>query len=74
MIGHAGAAGDAVDQAFGLFQHAFEDALGIRQLPQHIHVDAAVAAGNFVRNLSLGDTALNGSFHHFFMTFRPRSF
>ena len=41
---------------------------------QHIHVDAAVAAGNFVRNLSLGDTALNGSFHHFFMTFRPRSF
>ena len=40
MIGHAGAAGDAVDQAFGLFQHAFEDALGIRQLPQHIHVDA----------------------------------
>ena len=38
-IGHAGAAGEAVDQALGPLQHAGDDALGAAHLPQDVGVD-----------------------------------
>src|SRR5262249_9743055 len=56
-IGHAGAAGDAVDQAPSPFQHAARHALRAAHLPQHVHVDAADAAGALMRFLGLGDAA-----------------
>ena len=58
-IGHAGAAGDAVDQALGPFQHAMEDALGRGHLPQHVHMDAALAAGDLMGDAGLIDAALD---------------
>ena len=34
---------DAVDQAFGAFQHAMQNPFSRRHFPQHIHMNAAVA-------------------------------
>src|SRR6185312_17328682 len=44
-VGHAGAAGDAVDQAFRLLQHLGDDAFGGAHLPQDVGMDAPLAAG-----------------------------
>ena len=57
LVGHAGAAGDAVDQALGAFQDAVKDALRRPHLPQDVHVDAALAAGDLVRDPGLRDAA-----------------
>ena len=45
-VGHASAAGDAVDEALGAFQDALGHALGAAHLPQDVHVYAAAAAGD----------------------------
>ena len=59
-IGHAGTAGDAVHEALGAFQNAGDDPLGAAHLPQDIGVDAALAAGDVIGLLGLGDAALDG--------------
>ena len=56
-VGHAGAAGDAVDQAAGAFEHAVQHLLGGGHLPQHVHVDAALAVRALVRDAGLMDAA-----------------
>ena len=58
-VGHAGAAGDAVDQALGAFEHALEDALAAAHLPEHVHVDAALAPAGLVGEAGLADAALD---------------
>src|SRR5690606_13722215 len=60
LVGHAGAAGDAVDQPLGAFEHTVKDALRRAHLPQHVHVDAALPAGQVVGDARLADAALNG--------------
>ena len=47
-IGHASPAGNAVHQALRAFENAVEDALGRAHLPQHVHMDAALAAGHLM--------------------------
>lgn len=71
MVRQAGTAGNAVNQAFGLFQDAAQNSFGISHFPQHVHVNAAVSVGNLMSDLCLGDTALDGVFNHFFMAFCP---
>ncbi len=56
-VGHAGAAGDAVDQAPGAFEHAVQHPLGGRHLPQHVHVDAAFAVAALIGDAGLLDAA-----------------
>src|SRR6185437_10608337 len=67
LVGHAGAAGDAVDQSFGAFQHTVEDLLGRGHLPQDVHMDAAVAVGPLIGDLGLGDAAADGVGDQFLM-------
>src|ERR1700733_3242247 len=57
LVGHAGAAGDAVDQAFGAFEDAVQDLFGRTHLPQHVHMDAAAAAGRLMGDAGLVDAA-----------------
>ncbi len=57
LVGHAGAAGDAVNEALGAFEHAVQNALGGRHLPQHVHVDAAFAVAALVCDTRLLDAA-----------------
>ena len=57
LVGHAGAAGDAVDQAAGAFEHAVQNPLGGRHLPQNVHVDAAFAVAAFMGDAGLLDAA-----------------
>jgi len=70
-IGHAGAAGDAVDQAFGPFQNAGQHLFGAAHFPQHVHVQAAFAAGDVVGDAGLGDTAPDAVVDQFDMAFAP---
>ena len=60
LVGHAGAAGNAVDQPLGAFEDGLQDARRPRRLPQDVHVDAAVAARNLVSQARLGDAAVDG--------------
>ena len=60
LVGHASAAGHAVHDALGAFEHTMENTLATAHLPQNVHVDRAVAAGEFVSNLCLVDAALDG--------------
>src|SRR5262249_27126060 len=55
--GHAGAAGDAVDEPARAFEHAVQDALGRGHLPQHVHVDATAATGALISDARLRDAA-----------------
>ena len=48
-----------MDQALGAFQHAMQHALGRGHLPQHVHVDAALAAGDLMGDAGLMDAALD---------------
>ena len=59
-VRHAGAAGDAVDDALRLLQHLGDDAFGGAHLPQDVGVDAPLAAGEFVGAAGLGQRALDG--------------
>jgi len=68
LVGHARAAGDAVDQALGPDQRAFQDFLGAAHLPQHVHVQTALAAGQIVGDAGLGDGALDAEGDQFPMT------
>jgi hypothetical protein len=56
-VGHAGAAGDAVDQALGPSSTPVMIALGAAHFPQDVGVDAALAAGDVACALRLGDAA-----------------
>ena len=58
-VGHAGAAGDPVDEPAGALQDAVQHPFGAAHLPQDIHVDAARLAAGLVRDLGLGDAALD---------------
>jgi hypothetical protein len=58
-VRHAGAAGDAADDALGAFQNASDDTLGAAHFPQDIGVNPAFAAGNVVGAAGLRDAALN---------------
>src|SRR6516164_1651430 len=60
LIGHARAAGDTVDEAARAFEHAVKDALRRRHLPQHVHVDAALAVRALMRDTRLMDAAGDG--------------
>src|SRR6185369_9769558 len=71
-IRHAGAAGDAVDQALGAFQHAMKDALGRGHLPQHVHVDATLAAGDLMGDAGLIDAALDRIGDELLVALAPR--
>ncbi len=59
LVGHARAAGDAVDQALRAFEDSGEDAFRRAHFPQDVHMDAALPAGDFMRRLGLGDAALD---------------
>src|SRR5262249_8551362 len=59
-IRHASAASDAVDETARAFEHAMQDALRRRHLPQHVHVEPALAVGALVGNLRLMDAAGDG--------------
>src|SRR5207245_9301579 len=56
-IGHACPAGYPIDQALRPFEHAVEDALGPTHLPQHVHVEPAIAIGQLVGHARLIDAA-----------------
>src|SRR5581483_496358 len=58
-VRHAGAAGDAVDEAARAFEYAVQHPLGRRHLPQHVHVDAALAVGALMGDARLLDAAGN---------------
>ena len=66
-VRHAGAAGDAMDQPAGAFQHTVQDALGRGHLPQHIHVDAALPVRALVGDAGLLDPASDRVRHQFLM-------
>src|SRR5690348_12619155 len=71
-IGHAGAAGDAVDETLSAVENAVEDALGRGHLPQDVHVQAAVAGGTLVCDLRLVDAAGDGVTHQLLVALAPR--
>ena len=56
-----------MDQALGAFQHAMEHPLRCRHLPEHVHVDAAAAAGHLMGDARLLDAAADGIDHQFLM-------
>ena len=56
-VWHAGAAGDAVNEAARALQHPVQDPLGGGHLPQHVHVDAALAVRALMRDPRLLDAA-----------------
>src|SRR5262249_33280731 len=58
-VGHAGAASDAVDQPLRSLQYTVQDLLGGRHLPQHVHMDPALAAGDLMGDAGLVDPALD---------------
>src|SRR5262249_13212522 len=58
-VRHAGAAGDALDQAPGTLQHAVDDALGPAHLPEDVGVDAPTRATDVAGALRLLDAALD---------------
>ena len=59
-VWHAGAAGDAADDAFGLLQHLGDDPFGAAHLPQDVGVDAPLAAGQLIGPASLGERPIDG--------------
>src|SRR6516225_1056035 len=71
LIGHARAAGDTVDEAARAFEHAVKDALRRRHLPQHVHVDAALAVRALMRHARLMDAAGNGVGDELLMALAP---
>ncbi len=71
LVGHAGAAGDAVDQAFGAFEDAVQDLFGGAHLPQHVHMDAAFAARRLVGDASLVDAAGDREADQLVLAFAP---
>jgi hypothetical protein len=73
LVGHAGAAGDAMDEAPGAFENAVEDALGGGHLPQDVHVDAALAVRRLVRAARLRDAAADREGDQFLMALAPRA-
>src|SRR5262249_26280164 len=56
-VRHAGAASDAVDESARALQHAVQDALRRRHLPEHVHVEATLAVRALVGDLRLMDPA-----------------
>src|SRR2546429_9791648 len=56
-VGHAGAAGDAIDKSTRAFENAMQHTLGGGHLPQHIHVDAALAGRALIGDAGLLDAA-----------------
>ncbi len=70
-IRHAGAAGDAVDEALGPFEHAMQDGFGRPHLPQHIHMDAAIAVRGLVRHARLMDATGDRVADQLFMPLAP---
>src|SRR5579864_190557 len=73
LVGHAGAAGDAIDEPARAFEHAMEDALCRRHLPEHIHVDAALAVGALMGDARLMDAAGNRVGDELLMALAPRA-
>src|ERR1700734_1329535 len=71
-IGHAGAAGDAIDDAFGAVKDAMQNALRCRHFPKNIHMNAASAAAKLMRFLRLRDAALDGIRDQLFMPVAAR--
>ena len=59
FVGHAGAAGDAVNEVTGAFEDADQHTLGCRHFPQDIHVDGAATACQVVGNLGLRHAAVD---------------
>src|SRR6185437_2179565 len=57
LVGHAGAAGDAVDEATRAFEDAVQDALGGCHFPQDVHVDAALPIRALIGDARLMDAA-----------------
>ncbi len=53
------------------FQHAVQDALGRRHLPQHVHVDAALAVGALMGDARLVDAAVDGVGDQLLMALAP---
>src|SRR6266480_3363136 len=56
-VGHSGAAGDAIDKSTRAFENAMQHTLGGGHLPQHIHVDAALAVRALIGDAGLLDAA-----------------
>src|SRR5215469_359112 len=71
FVGHPGAAGHPVDDPPGPFEHAMQDAFGGGHLPQHIHVNPALAAGALMRDARLLNAPGDRVRHQFFMAFEP---
>ena len=69
LVGHTRAAGDAGDEAGAIFENAFEDLLRAAHFPQHVDVDRALAARDFVRALDLLGAALDAVAHQLFEAF-----
>ena len=72
LIRHARATGDAVDQAFGLFQNAAQNGLRTAHFPQDVDVDGALARRDFVGALHLRNGAFNAELDQLFMPFPAR--
>ncbi len=68
-IGHAGPAGNSVDQALGPFQHAVQDAFRPAHFPKHVHMKPAQAVGRFIGHARLMDAAADGIGNQFLMAF-----
>ena len=69
LVGHARAAGNAGDKAGAVFKDAFEDLLRTAHFPQHVDVDRALAARDFVRALDLFGAALDAVADQLFEAF-----
>ncbi len=69
LVGHARAAGDAGDEAGAVLEDAFEDLLRAAHFPQHVDVDRALAARDFVRTLDLFGAAFDAVAHQLFEAF-----
>ena len=72
-IGHAGAAGDAMDDPPGALEHPFEHFFRAAHFPQHVDVNAALAIRHFVGDARLGQTAADGVIDQLFVAFPPGS-
>src|SRR6185437_7317075 len=72
-IGHAGAASDAVDEPARAFEHAMQDALGRRHLPQHVHMYAAAATAALIGDARLLDAAGDRKGDQLLMPLAPRA-
>ena len=60
LIGHAGAARHAVNQAARALEYAGQHPLGGGHLPQDVDVNAARAVRNLMRDARLGNPAIDG--------------